>query len=64
MKRPDPLADWQGPLRGPRQPRAVQYFSPQYLKRCEALSAEDVVRFLDEFRRNYAAAQAVRAGGR
>ena len=64
MKRPDPLADWQGPLRGPRPPRAVQYFSLQYLKRCEALSTHDVVRFLDEFRRNYAAAQAARAEGR
>ena len=63
MKRPDPLAEWQGPLRGPRPPRVVQYFSPQYLKRCEALSAQDVVRFLDEFRRNCAAAQAARAGG-
>ena len=63
MKRPDPLADWQGPLHGPEPPRAVQHFSPQYLKRCEALSAQDVVRFLDEFRRNYAAAQAARAEG-
>ena len=62
-KRPDPLAEWKGPLRGPSPPRALQLFSPEYLKRCEALSAQDVVRFLDEFRRNYAAAQAARAGG-
>lgn len=38
----------------------MQFFSAQHLKRCEALSAEDVVRFLDEFRRNYAAAQTAR----
>ncbi len=60
MKRPDPLADWQGPLRGPSRPRAVQRFSPQYLKRCQALSAQDVALFLDEFRRNCAAAEAAR----
>ena len=60
MKRPDPLANWQGPLRGPSRPRAVQHFSPQYLKRCQALSAQDVALFLDEFRRNCAAAEAAR----
>lgn len=60
MKRPDPLADWQGPLRGPSRPRPVQYFSPQNLKRCQALSAQDVALFLDEFRRNCAAAEAAR----
>ena len=63
MKRPDPLADWQGPLRGPSRPRAVQHFSPQYLERCQALSAYDVACFLEEFRRNYAAAQAQMARG-
>ena len=60
MKQADPLADWDGPLRGPERPRAVQYFSPEYLARCKALSPSDIVRFLDEFRRNYAAAAAAR----
>jgi len=31
--------------------RPVQKFSDEYLERCRELSAEDIVRFLDDFRR-------------
>ena len=61
---PDPLESWQGPLRGPQRPRATQYFSAQYLRRCQQLSPSEIVRFLDEFKRNYAAAEAARAQSR
>ena len=60
MTRPDPLANWQGPLRGPKRPRATQHFSAEYLRRCQQFSAQEIVRFLDEFKRNYAAAEAAR----
>lgn len=47
-------------LRPTEHPRAVQYFSGEYLERCRRLSARDVVQFLEEFRLNYAAAEAGR----
>ena len=31
--------------------RAVQKFSDEYLERCSEMSADDIVRFLDDFRR-------------
>lgn len=61
MKRPDPLAAVPDhDLRPTARPRAVQYFPDEYLQRCRGLSAQDVVRFLEEFRLNYAAAEAAR----
>lgn len=38
-------------------PRPVQHVSDAYLERCRALSPEDIVRFLDDFRKLHAAAQ-------
>lgn len=39
----------------PEQPgRPVQRFSDEYLERCRELSAADVVRFLDDFKRIHA----------
>ena len=61
MKCPDPLAAVPDQdLRPTARPRAVQYFPDEYLQRCRGLSAQDVVRFLEEFRLNYAAAEAAR----
>ena len=60
MTQVDPLANWQGPLHGPKRPCATQYLSAQYLHRCEQFSTLEIVRFLDEFKRNYAAAEAAR----
>lgn len=37
-------------------PRPVQRFSDEYLERCRDLSPEDIVRFLDDFRKLHAAA--------
>lgn len=37
-------------------PRPVQRFSDEYLERCRELSPEDIVRFLDDFRKLHAAA--------
>lgn len=34
-----------------RRPRPVQRFSDEYLQRCRELSAVDIVRFLDDFKR-------------
>ncbi len=31
--------------------KAVQKFSDEYLERCRAMSHDDIVRFLDDFRR-------------
>ncbi len=31
--------------------RAVQKFSDEYLERCSEMSADEIVRFLDDFRR-------------
>ena len=60
MKTTDPLADWPGPW--PRErPRAVQVFSDEYLGRCRVLTPAQIARFLEEFRRNYAAAEFARA---
>lgn len=61
MTRAASRADWSGAERAATPPRAVQYFSTEYLARCQAFSAQDIVRFLDEFKRNYYAAQAGRA---
>ena len=64
MKRADPLAAFtDDELRPKERPRAVQYFSDEHLQRCRALSAEDVLRFLEEFRLNYAAGEAARRRG-
>ena len=38
-----------------RQPRPVQRFSDEYLQRCRELSAVDIVRFLDDFKRIHGA---------
>ena len=38
--------------------RPLQRFSDAYLERCRALSAEDIVRFLEDFRRLHGAATA------
>ena len=35
--------------------RPVQYFSDEYLERCRELSPDDIVRFLEDFRRTYGA---------
>ena len=65
MKRADPLAAIPDhDLRPTERPRAVQYFSDEYLQRCRRLSAQDIVQFLEEFRLNYAAAEAARPGDR
>lgn len=59
--RADPLAAVaDDDLRPTERPRAVQYFSDEYLQRCRRLSARDIVQFLEEFRLNYAAAEAGR----
>ena len=59
--KPDPLAAVAvGDLLPLERPRAVQYFSDEYLERCRRLSARDIVRFLEEFRLNYAAAESAR----
>ena len=64
MKREDPLAAIpDDELRPKERPRAVQYFSDEYLERCRRLSAEDIVQFLEEYRLNYAAAEAARKQG-
>lgn len=39
-----------------RSPRPVQRFSDEYLEHCRTLSPEDIVRFLDDFRKLHAAA--------
>jgi predicted DNA binding CopG/RHH family protein len=31
--------------------RAVQYFSDDYLERCRGMTADEILRFLDDFRR-------------
>ena len=59
MKRKDPQADYQGPWPEER-PRAVQFFSDDYLERCREFTPAQIARFLDEFRRTYAAAEASR----
>ena len=60
-KRADPLAAVAvGDLLPLERPRAVQYFSDEYLERCRRLSARDIVRFLEEFRLNYATAESAR----
>ena len=38
----------------------MQYFSDDYLERCREFTPAQIARFLDEFRRNYAAAEASR----
>lgn len=38
-------------MRAGRAPRPVQTFSDEYLARCRELSAMDIVRFLEDFRR-------------
>ena len=61
MKRADPLACIaDDELRPKERPRALQIFSAAYLQRCRRLSPQDIVQFLEEFRLNFAAAQASR----
>jgi len=60
MKPTDPLADWPWPWPKER-PHAVQTFSDEYLERCRVLTPAQIARFLEEFRRNYAAAESARA---
>ena len=60
MKATDPLADWPGPWPEER-PRAVQTISDEYLERCRGLTPAQIARFLEEFRQNFAAAEAARA---
>ena len=61
MKRADPLASIpDDELRPKERPRAVQYFTDDYLQRCRSLSPQDIAQFLEEFRLNYAAAEAAR----
>ena len=38
------------------RPRPVQRFTSEYLERCRSLSPDDVVRFLDDFKRIQGAA--------
>ena len=60
-KRADPLASIpDADLRPKERPRALQYFSDEYLQRCQRLSPQDIALFLEEFRLNYAAAEAAR----
>lgn len=64
MKPADPLAAFTDEeLRPKERPRAVQYFSDEYLQFCRSLSADDVLQFLEEYRLNYAAAEAARRQG-
>ena len=42
--------------------RPVQYFSDEYLEQCKQMKPEDILRFLDEFRRLYSPAR--RSGSR
>ncbi len=58
--RKDPLANYQGPWPEER-PRAVQFFSDEYLERYRQFTPAQIARFLDEFRRNYAAAEVSRS---
>ena len=59
MTRPAPLADVSDEhLRPAERIRPVQYFSDDYLQRCRRLRTQDILRFLEEFRLNYAAAAA------
>lgn len=60
MTTKDPLADWPGPWPQWR-PRAVQYFSDEYLERCRGLAPAQIATFLEEFRQNCAAAEISRA---
>lgn len=63
MKATDPLAEWPGPWPEER-PRGVQIFSDEYLERCRGLTPAQIARFLEEFRQNFAAAEAARAKSR
>lgn len=59
MTRPDPLANLSDEhLRPAERVRPVQYFSDDYLQRCRRLRTQDILRFLEEFRLNYAATAA------
>ncbi len=39
-----------------KSPTVVQYFSDEYLERCRGLSPQDILRFLEEYRRLFGAA--------
>lgn len=36
------------------QQRPTQYFSPEYLKQCKQLTPDQIVQFLEDFRRMFA----------
>ena len=36
------------------QNRPIQYFSPEYLKQCKKLTPDQIVQFLEDFRRMFA----------
>ena len=40
------------------KPRPVQRFTPEYLERCRDLSPDDIVRFLEDFKRIQSSATA------
>ena len=40
-------------MRAPQVSRPLQTFSDEYLARCRELSATDIVRFLDDFKRTH-----------
>ena len=65
MTRADPLANIPADqLRPPERVRSVQYFSDAYLERCRRLTPAHILRFLEEFRLNYGAAEAERVAHR
>lgn len=39
-----------------KSPTVVQYFSDEYLERCRGLSPQDILRFLEEYRKLFGAA--------
>ena len=49
---------WSSSSQMQAKPRPVQRFTAEYLERCRALSPDDVVRFLEDFKRIQGAANA------
>ncbi len=39
------------------QPRPIQYFSSEYLEQCKALTPQQIVEFLEDFRLAFATQQ-------
>ncbi len=42
-----------------KQARPIQYFSPEYLEQCKALTPQQIVEFLEDFRLAFAAQQSM-----